>query len=305
MIYDPSTSTNAVQRDIPLIDFINYHQNLMPINSTYKALLNSRDVSCGFKAFRDKYFTFPPPGPMPAAPPVNSTCNIWSQAFTAASLINPCFDVYAVQTTCPNLWDVLGFPGSFDYLPEGAAIYFNRTDVQKAINAPIEEWEECRGGVLTRDTSLPSGLSVLPSVIDRSKRTVIGHGVMDMILLGNGTLLMIQNMTFGGKQGFQTKPSDPFYVPYHPEYNLGATGGAGIFGVTHTERKLTWVEVLLSGHMVPQYAPTAAYRQLEFLLGRVPSLSTVSDFTTQGGRWGNGNLTSLGGFGSLGSLGAM
>jgi len=57
--------------------------------------------------------------------------------------------------------------------------------------------------------------------------------------------------------------------------------------------------------MVPQYAPTAAYRQLEFLLGRVPSLSTVSDFTTQGGRWGNGNLTSLGGFGSLGSLGAM
>lgn len=298
-INDPSTSTTSVQRDIPTIDFVTYHQNLFHLNATYMALLNSRDVSCGYKAFRQKYFTFPPPGPMPAPPAVTSACNIWNQAFAAASLVNPCFDVYQIATTCPNLWDVLGFPGSFDYVPPGATIYFNRTDVQTAINAPIEEWNECSGGVLTRDTSLPSGLSVLPSVIERSKRTIIAHGQLDMILLGNGTLLMIQNMTWGGVQGFQTQPADPFYVPYHPEYNLGATGGAGVFGTTHTERGLTWVETFLSGHMIPQYAPTAAYRQLEFLLGRIPSLTTVSDFTTQGGKWGNGNQTSIGSFGSL------
>lgn len=35
-----------------------------------------------------------------------------------------------VTTTCPNLWDVLGFPGSFDYEP-APWIYFNRKSVRK------------------------------------------------------------------------------------------------------------------------------------------------------------------------------
>ena len=69
-------------------------------------------------------------------------------------LINPCWDVYQVATTCPLLWDVLGFPGSIGYLPEGASVYFNRTDVQRAVNAPIQEWEECSNGVLDDDTSV-------------------------------------------------------------------------------------------------------------------------------------------------------
>ena len=51
-------------------------------------------------------------------------------------------------------------------------------------------------------------------------------------------------------------------------------------GSYHTERGLTVVTVQLSGHMVPQYAPSAAYRQLEFLLGRIPDLGTVGPFTT-------------------------
>jgi carboxypeptidase D len=38
---------------------------------------------------------------------------------------------------------------------------------------------------------------------------------------------------------------------------------------------------------VPQYAPTAAYRQLEFLLGRIENLGEHSDFTTQSGNFGN------------------
>lgn len=39
--------------------------------------------------------------------------------------------------------------------------------------------------------------------------------------------------------------------------------------------------------MIPQYAPTASYRQVEFLLGRISSLSERSDFTTQKGNFGN------------------
>ena len=93
--------------------------------------------------------------------------------------------------------------------------------------------------------------------------------------------LMIQNMTFNGAQGFSRPPLDEFFVPYHTRTSNSTLAGAGVYGVTHTERNLTWVEVSLAGHMVPQFAPTAAYRMLEYLLGRVDSLTTNTPFTTQ------------------------
>ena len=166
----------------------------------------------------------------------------------AALDINPCFDIYQIATTCPILWDVLGFPGSIPYLPEGATIYFNRSDVQKAINAPIQEWEECSDGVLNTDTSPGSANSVLPGVIERTKNTIIGHGMLDMVLIMNGTLLSIQNMTWNGAQGFQSPPTDDFYVPFHSESSESTLAGSGSFGKTHTERGLTFVSVALSGH---------------------------------------------------------
>lgn len=36
---------------------------------------------------------------------------------------------------------------------------------------------------------------------------------------------------------------------------------------------------------IPQYVPGAGYRHLEFLLGRISSLTEVSDFTTQRGNF--------------------
>lgn len=141
-----------------------------------------------------------------------------------------------------------------------------------------------------------------------------------MVLIGNGTLLMIQNMTWGGAQGFSTKPTDPFYVPCkfsyvkarsrlfrpesnaridHHEQSLSTLAGSGVFGTTHTERGLTWVSIDLSGHMVPQYAPSAAYRHLEFLLGRVESLSSVVPFTTD--PYPQPNVTTIGNTTSIGN----
>jgi len=118
-----------------------------------------------------------------------------------------------------------------------------------------------------------------------------------MVLIANGTLLMIQNMTWNGVQGFTSKPCDPFYVPYHVDPSLSTLAAAGVMGTTHTERGLTFVYVDLSGHsqyfqflslnfsdapsVIPQYQPSASYRTLEFLLGRIDSLSSTVPFSTQ------------------------
>jgi len=40
------------------------------------------------------------------------------------------------------------------------------------------------------------------------------------------------------------------------------------------------VTVDLAGHEIPQYVPGASYRQLEFLLGRIGSLTEMGSFTT-------------------------
>jgi carboxypeptidase D len=292
LIYDPSLSHDVVQQQIPTAGFIDYWGPLLDLNSSFVEYIHNTSEACGYTSFMESALTFPPKGPLPTPPNVandNATCDVFDAVFNAASLINPCFDIYQVATTCPLLWDVLGFPGSFFYIPDGAFVYFNLTEVQKAINAPLKEWEECSSidvFVDGKDNSPPSALSILPNVIEKADRVIIAHGLLDMILLWNGTLIATQNMTWNGAQGISVPPSEwkDFYVPYHvpreDPVGLGTIAGAGAMGQFHTERGLTLVTVDLSGHMVPQYAPSAAYRQVEFLLGRIPNLGVHSPFTT-------------------------
>lgn len=293
IIYDPSIGSDRLL-ETTAVPFVDYHHNLFPFNDSFVKNIHEVDEKCGYSDFRQKHLTYPPPSHLPDPLPgvdhktgkPKPGCDDYALADaiqTAVMELNPCWDVYQVATTCPLLWDVLGFPGSFEYLPKGAEIYFKRDDVKKAINAPVDiDWEQCGGPVFVGDgdQSPPSSETVLGSVIDRTKNVIIGHGDLDFILLANQTLLSIQNTTFGGKLGFQKKPVEPFYVPYHTKGEDSTLAAAGVFGTTHTERGLTYVGVTLSGHMVPQYAPSAAYRHVEYMLGRVKSLSSKEPFTT-------------------------
>ena len=77
----------------------------------------------------------------------------------------------------------------------------------------------------------------------------IGVGNLDFLLSPQGCLFVLQNVTWGGKQGFQSRPdSNQFYVPYHPEYNGGALSSSGDVGNWGSERGLTFYQVQLSGH---------------------------------------------------------
>ncbi|KAL7270999.1 hypothetical protein RUND412_006276 [Rhizina undulata] len=268
MIYDPVLSYDVVQEQLPVPAFVNYWSNIFALNDTTMATLEKMDKTCGYTAYLEEYLKYPPAGPLPTPPQVNTTveCDVWDYVFDAVLNLNPCFNVYEITTECPMLWDVLGFPGSFEYLPAGAEIYFNRTDVQTAINAPATHWATCSSinvYVNGTDNSPPVALSILPGLIEKNERTIIGHGKLDFILVANGTLLSIQNMTWNGEQGFQTPPVEPFVVPYD---------GQGTLGKVHTERSLTYVEIEYSGHMVPGFQPGAAYYQLQYLLGRIDAL---------------------------------
>ncbi|TKX27404.1 serine carboxypeptidase-like protein 1 [Elsinoe australis] len=299
-INDPIIGDRTNQQQTVIPGYAAYWQNLLYLNESFIERFTAKAQECGYLDYMDKYFTFPPPGPLPLLPDPyaseNATCDVFDDAFSAILEVNPCFNIYHITDMCPHPWSVLGGVNVGDYIPPGEVVYFNRSDVQKAINAPVgTNWQQCTdtnvfgNGSNNRsasDTSAgPATDGVLQRVIEYTNNTIIGSGDLDMLLSTNGTLLAIQNMTWNGLQGLQEYPGTPFYTPYHPEYNGGSLAGAGYLGSYGVERGLTFYRVQLAGHELPGYAPGAAYRSIELLLGRIKSLGDVGDFTTQTGNF--------------------
>ncbi|TFK67288.1 alpha/beta-hydrolase [Pluteus cervinus] len=262
---DPSLSWDVIQQQVPAVPFVNKYRNVFAFNQTFMSLLEKTADACNYTSYTSKYLQYPPP-PAPFPLPGRSTssdrgCDVWDLIFEEALVKNPAFNIYRIFDTFPVLWDVLGFPGSFPDVQ--SPIYFDRQEVKKAIHAPLNTtWEECADGnvFVRRDQSTPSALSVLPNVIEKNQRTVIVHGLADFILIAEGTRLVIQKRLFkigGGAQGFQTAIGNDTFI----------VDGIGSMGTEHTERGLTYYEIELSGHMVPQFSPVAAFQTMEYLLG--------------------------------------
>lgn len=257
LLYNPSLNSVAIQSDgkwhmtankpyrkmltdlVPAVAYTNYFAPLFPFNRTFRKDLHKPVISCRFISFLNENLVFSPKGLFSTAP--NNTapgCTLWANIILAIGMINPCFNVYQITITYSLLWNVLGYPG-LAYTPQGATVYFNRTDVQKSINSPGQSWKLCAERVFWNNDSPNSALSVLPGVIEKLDRTIIAHGQPGYVLIANGSLLAIQNMTWNGAPRFQQEPKGQFYLPEYINLDLATIAGSGIFRKTHTERWLT------------------------------------------------------------------
>ncbi|KAJ9620999.1 hypothetical protein H2203_007586 [Taxawa tesnikishii (nom. ined.)] len=298
LVYDPCIGAfEYVQEEVVVVPFVQENNNLLNFNASFMADLESLHQSCGYADFIDRYMKFPPTEQQPAvnSHTVNATCDVFDLIDQAAFAPNPCFNIYEINQMCPIVMDVLSFPTQLVIENPGKGTYFNRTDVKQAIHAPLDvSWAECAnqnvfvgnsynltGPEGEGDTSADPIQHVLPQVIEATNRVLVSNGDYDMIIITNGTLLSIQNMTWNGKLGFQEQPSTPInittpdlvYASVFAENGAaGWDGPQGIMGVQHYERGLMWAETFQSGHMQPQFQPRVTYRHLEWLLGRVDSL---------------------------------
>jgi len=304
LMYDPVIGDfTYTQEEVVAVPFVQAHQDILNLNDTFLAQMEKLDQSCGYAALREKYLTFPASGYQPSKYlnlTSEASCDVFSLLDNALLEINPCFDIYEINQQCPLLWDVIGFPTQLVYTPEGADVYFNRSDVKAALHAPqYVDWAECSthpvfvggnksaGGYYTGGPEAEGDFSadpiqkVLPQVIEATNRVLVSNGDFDMIIITNGTLMAIQNMTWNGKLGFDQQPATPIDIQL-PDLQYAAVfaangadgldGSQGIMGVQHYERGLMWAESYLAGHMQPEFQPRVTYRHLEWLLGRIDQL---------------------------------
>lgn len=204
-------------------------------------------------------------------------CFLWSEMIQ-----------YAMASSFP--WNI----GEFDpydipdalspEAPSDPGVFLNDERTRAALHAPVKDWEFVVnypfGNSLAWESSKQPGKnefgdpSVEPSAFLSelaSNASARGVGIIfysgndDSLVAHRGTEVVIQNMTFGGIQGFTRKPSTPWYDDH-----------GNFAGIVHQERNLTYVLFQSAGHFVPRSVPEAAFVFLrEFVLGSNTTGSVV------------------------------
>ncbi|KAJ3783316.1 alpha/beta-hydrolase [Lentinula aff. detonsa] len=183
---------------------------------------------------------------------------------------------YAQNFTFPwtvGEFDAYDIPDAlFPEVPSDPSVFLNDNRTRAALHAPIKEWVEIFGNPFGNSTGEGPGTNPFgdPSVepmafmtelatnaSERGVHIIIYEGNDDSLVAHRGLQVVIQNITFGGIQGFTRKPATPF------------TDDEGRFaGIVHQERNLTYALFQNAGHFVPRSVPEAAFVFLrEFILG--------------------------------------
>ena len=184
-MYDPCIGSFDYQNEVALLPFIEQNNNVLAFNQSFMEYLQKQDQACGYAAYREQYLQWPPSGQQP---PLylnfsDTNCTLWEDVYDMAYATNPCFNVYEIGLQCPLLSDPLGYPTDLQYSYPGLPVYFNRTDVKKAMHAPMDvEWIECapyavfvgNGGPEDEDDTSPDPIQgVLPRVIEATNRVLM------------------------------------------------------------------------------------------------------------------------------------
>ena len=261
-INDPSFTTDFLGEEAPAYEFMKQNQHLIGLNDSAIAQIGDVAKKQGLLTYVQDHLQYPPRGHIHVPPQYSSKRSVWETANELAMSTNRCFSVYEIKPNCTLDYDALGMP--LNSQEASKKNFLNaHPELKKELHVdPHKVWKECtdRSVFANRDdedfTSSPDR-TVLPNVIEKSQRTVIQHGTWDFVLIANGSALAIQNMTWGGRMGFQTPPRAPIRFD------------GRVHGTIHEERGLTFALVDRAGHMIPQFKPKVAYKLQQYLLGQV------------------------------------
>lgn len=286
-INDPIIGNTVIQFQSVAMQYVNTWANVFGFTPAVLASLNAQNEKCGYADYVNKYLTFPPP-PAPFPGPFGNKafgetgpndCNIQDDILNAVSLLNPCFNEDHIFDTCPIPYTLLGAGFLADFNPSGPAVWYNRPDVKAALHAPNITWEfitsnniyvgpnttfELQDG---DDSFPPAQIGIVSRMIEATNNIIVGVGGLDFQLPANGTLLVFQNMTWNGGQGFSAFPNETLFVPNYPQGVDGQLTGVGDLGTWTSERGFTFYISHWAGHEDPWYTPGVAYRVVQDYVG--------------------------------------
>ncbi|CAH7672996.1 Alpha/Beta hydrolase protein [Phakopsora pachyrhizi] len=296
LLFNPVLTYDAIQMQVPTYPFIQYNQRFFRLNETTMAHLSKIHKDCGYEDYINKYLSFPPSVNSSAPAPTSiydvdghktKRCDVWQYVSKHSVhitifffLVNPSFNPYLISQTLQP-FSILRLPATFNQSLPGQieSAYFDRKDVKKVLHAQSNSnWSSCSNPseLVPRQGFNPASTStvVLAKVINKLKRTVIVHGSLDFRVISNGTLIALQNMTWGGTQGFQSPINLPFFVP-----GQGTLGKyVSVFlNLWNTERNLSFVELEGSGESVPESEPKASLMIFKYLIGDFNSISNSTE----------------------------
>lgn len=258
-VNDPLFAPNPVTKDLPAVEYGLAHAAQINLTAEQVAELQRIGKENGVEHFVRDNLHYPPKGPLKIPKELNTTLSPHKQLQNMIRKNNPCTSpFYIMNHKCHP--DAMGMNVTKE--KSNAHNYFNLLpEAKKYINAPVNvTWVQCSKAkpfetMKNAKTGYPVP-EVLSRVIEKSERSVVQHGTYDMIVLYNGTALVLQNMTWHGKQGFQNPPT----------HKLPSTGDHEVH--YQSERGLTFFIVHKAGHMLPTYAPEASFRMVQHLLGQ-------------------------------------
>lgn len=168
------------------------------------------------------------------------------------------------KSVCLNVYDIRlvdEFPAcGMNWPPDLTAIkpYLRRKEVVGALHAGAksEAWVECNskvGGSMHNKNSAAS-ITILPALLEKID-VMFFAGDQDYICNHLGIEAIIENLTWGGVKGFGDAETSNWVVDGQPA------------GTWTASRKLTYVKVYNSSHMVPYDVPHAAHDMMLRFMG--------------------------------------
>lgn len=261
-INDPSFTTDFLGEEAPAYEFLKQNQHIIGLNNSAMAQIRDVAKKQGLLTYVEDNLHYPPQGHIRVPSQYSPKRSVWETGNRLATSTNHCFSVYEIKPNCTLDYDPLGMP--LNAMEASKKNFLNaHPDLKKALHVnPHTAWKECTDKAVFAtkngwDHSNSPDRTVLPGVIEKSKRSVIQHGTWDYVLIANGSALAIQNMTWGGKMGFQKAPHTPIRFD------------GKVHGTFHEERGLTFALVDRAGHMIPQFKPKTSFKLQQYLLGQI------------------------------------
>ncbi|POW09485.1 hypothetical protein PSHT_09119 [Puccinia striiformis] len=282
-------STSTLQQHVPIASYVVENNNAFKFDAAQLRKLQETDRECGFSDYLINV------EPTLSTTGTLSGCYEGSRPHSSSTIQRSVSNLHAdVRRKLPG-YEPVEHPRQARHVrPQLHEVCLPRSaDVQRAFNvAGSRHWASCGdiGQVFPNgDASPPATSKVLPNVIQRSKRVVIAHGILDATLLTDGVKLAIQSMNWGGEQGFQQPINSEFVVAGTPSGKyvsnltiLGSMKRSNSWRLHHSNLfffalisirsvVLPFVEVTQSGSVIPHDYGQAGLEIFEYLLGRRPT----------------------------------